>query len=247
VPKIFAFDDLSRADLVVDAIYESSTDGGLAREPIARLLPGTGNMGGFRAAGRGEPKKWIVLFTTGEDKDWPDTLNLNTGQFVYFGDNKKPGHELHQTTAGGNVILRNTFRRLHDSRNPRSGVAPFLVFKKYGTASGKRSVQFKGISAPGFPGMSATDDLVAVWKSTNDQRFQNYRATFTVLDIPVVSREWIRKLATGEGAGPEAPAAWREWVATGKYVPLTAEQTKVIRTLEQRCAGTVKLSLQKTK
>ena len=31
---------------------------------------------------------------------------------------------------------------------------------------------------------TATADLVAVWKTTKGQRFQNYRAVFTVLDAP---------------------------------------------------------------
>ena len=60
-------------------------------------MPGSGNQGAFRAAGNGEDKKFVVLYTSGEDPDWPDHLDLNTGQFVYFGDNKTPGHELHDT------------------------------------------------------------------------------------------------------------------------------------------------------
>jgi len=118
--KVISFSELSSADLVVDAIYESSADGQLAGEPIANLLPGTGNMGGFRVSGRGEKKNWVILFTTGEDRDWPDTLDLSTGQFVYYGDNKSPGHELHDT-RGGNKVLRHAFASLHaehDSRIP---------------------------------------------------------------------------------------------------------------------------------
>src|SRR5690606_12015271 len=86
--RIIPFNKLSAADLIVDAVYESSADGQLSGEPIARLLPGSGNMGGFRVSGRGERKNWVVLFSTGEDRDWPDSLDLNTGKFVYYGDNK---------------------------------------------------------------------------------------------------------------------------------------------------------------
>lgn len=77
--KIVPFDGVPDADLIVDAIYESSADGQLSGEPITRLLPGSGNMGGFRVSGRGERKNWVVLYTTREDRDWPDTLNLSTG------------------------------------------------------------------------------------------------------------------------------------------------------------------------
>lgn len=236
--QTFPFSRLPTADLIVDAIYESSTDGQLSGEPISKLLPGSGNMGGFRASGRGDRKNWVVLFTTGEDRDWPDSLDLNNGKFIYFGDNKTPGHELHDTRAGGNRVLRYAFSCLHDQTAPRVGVAPFLIFKKYQTKNGARSVQFKGLAVPGFPGMSATDDLVAVWKSTNGQRFQNYRSTFTILNAPVVSRAWIQDLAAGEPNTFNAPKAWQDWVATGTYRPLIAEPTTVIRSVEQQTPDT---------
>lgn len=231
---VFPHDTLLAADLIVDAIYESSADGQLSGEPISKLLPGSGNMGGFRVSGRGDRKNWVVLFTTGEDRDWPDSLNLNTGKFVYFGDNKTPGHELHDTSSGGNKVLRRAFARLHDDRAPRVDISPFFIFKKYQTKNGARSVQFKGLAVPGFPGLSATEDLVAVWKSSDGQRFQNYRSTFTILDAPVVSRAWIADLATGNANTSNAPKAWQDWVTTGTYRPLVAEPTTVIRSVEQQ-------------
>jgi hypothetical protein len=236
--QTFLFSRLPTADLIVDAVYESSTDGKLSGEPISKLLPGSENMGGFRASGRGDRKNWVVLFTTGEDRDWPDSLDLNNGKFIYFGDNKTPGHELHDTRAGGNRVLRHAFCRLHDQNAPRLDVAPCLIFKKYQTKNGARSVHFKELAVPGFPGMSATDDLVAVWKSTNGQRFQNYRSTFTILNAPVVSRAWIQDLAAGEPNTFNAPKAWQDWVATGTYRPLVAEPTTVIRSAEQQTPDT---------
>ena len=236
--RIVKFPDLNGSDLIVDAVYESSSDGQLSGEPISKLLPGSGNMGGFRVSGRGSRKNWVVLFTTGEDRDWPDSLDLNTGKFIYFGDNKTPGHELHDTRAGGNKVLRHAFARLHDDQNPRVDVSPFFIFKKYQTKSGARSVQFKGLAVPGFPGLSATEDLVAIWKSTDGQRFQNYRSRFTILDVHVVSRAWITDLAAGNSKTKNAPKAWRKWAATGAYRPLVAEPTTVIRSVEQQAPGT---------
>lgn len=236
--RVISFGDLASADLVVDAIYESSADGQLSGEPISKLLPGSGNMGGFRVSGRGNTKNWVVLFTTGEDRDWPDSLDLNTGKLVYFGDNKTPGHELHDTLGGGNRVLRNAFARLHDAASPRVDVSPFFVFKKHRTKNGARSVQFKGLAVPGFPGLSATEDLVAVWKATDGQRFQNYRSIFTILDAPVISRAWIADLAFGNASTNNAPAAWHEWQTSGTYRPLVAEATTVIRSVEQQNPAT---------
>jgi hypothetical protein len=236
--RIIPFVQLHSADLIVDAVYESSSDGQLSGEPIVKLLPGSSNLGGFRVSGRGERKNWVVLFTTGKDRDWPDTLDLNTGKFVYYGDNKTPGHELHDTHAGGNKVLRHAFTQLHDETKPRTEIAPFFIFKKFPTAGRARSVQFKGLAVPGFPGLSATENLVAVWKSSDGQRFQNYRAVFTVLDVAVVRRAWILDLAEGNSASEHAPKAWVDWRASGRYVPLAAEPTAVIRTAEQQTPDT---------
>ena len=236
--KVIPFTDVPTSDLFVDAVYEGSSDGQLAGEPISKLLPGSGNMGGFRVSGRGERKNWVVLFTTGEDRDWPDTLDLSTGQFVYYGDNKTPGHELHDTRAGGNKVLRHAFSRLHADHEPRCDIAPFLIFKKLPTATAARSVQFKGLAVPGFQGLSATEDLVAVWKSSYGQRFQNYRSTFTILDIPVVKRAWINDLAAGNFRTANAPKAWIDWLESGRYCPLAAEATTIIRSVERQSPDT---------
>jgi len=235
--RLFPYEQMPTADLIVDAVYQSSADGQLSGEPISKLLPGSGNMGGFRVSGKGPSKNWVVLFTTGEDRDWPDTLDLATGQFVYYGDNKTPGHELHDT-RGGNKVLRHAFERLHATDRPRAGIAPFFIFKKHRTVDGARSVQFKGLAVPGFAGLSATDDLVAVWKSIEGARFQNYKAIFTVLDVPVVTRDWLRELACGDSLSANAPDAWRRWVMGGQYRALTAEPTTVIRSLELQTPDT---------
>jgi hypothetical protein len=236
--KVIPFNESSTADLIVDAIYESGSDGQLSGEPISKLLPGSGNMGGFRASGRGDRKNWVVLFSTGEDRDWPDTLDLSTGKFIYYGDNKTPGHELHDTRAGGNRVLRHAFAQLHSDINHRADIAPFLIFKKYPTTSGARSVQFKGLAVPGFPGLSATEDLVAVWKSSGGQRFQNYRAVFTVLDASVIKRTWVSDLSAGKPTSENAPKAWIDWKVSGKYRPLAAEPTTIIRSIEQQTPDT---------
>ncbi|MGY3578933.1 hypothetical protein ACVMB1_006137 [Bradyrhizobium sp. USDA 4504] len=224
---------LASSDLVIDAVYEGGTAGNAADDPISKVLAGVGNQGGFREAGRGPDKKFVVLYTSGEDSDWPDTLDLSTGQFIYFGDNKKPGHELHETS--GNQILRRVFELLHGPSELRAKVPPFFIFKKYPTTTSSRSVQFKGLAVPGFAGLPSTADLVAVWKTTKGQRFQNYRAVFTVLDVPVIARSWLLALAGGNGARAEAaPAPWQDWVKSGQAKALASENTTAIRSANQQ-------------
>lgn len=232
--RLIPYADLAGTDLIVDAIYEGAADGQLSAEPLSKLLPGIGNMGGFRAAGKGPDKKFVVLYTSGEDKDWPDTLDLSTGQFVYFGDNKTPGHELHETAPGGNKILRRVFELLHGSPPERARIPPFFVFMKYPTEASARSVQFRGIAVPGFASLPSTSDLVAVWKTTDGKRFQNYRATFTILDCGTISRKWIEDVTSGIPMPDDVPDAWKRWTKTGQYRALTAEPTTIIRNMESQ-------------
>lgn len=236
--RIVSYENLAKADLIVDAVYEGEMGSRLSGEPLSELLPGIGNLGGFRAAGRGDDKRFVVLYTSGEDKDWPDRLDLSTGQFVYYGDNKTPGHELHDTGPGGNRILRHVFQLLHSASSNRARIPPFFVFKKYATPLSARSIQFKGLAVPGFRGLPATSDLVAVWKTSDGQRFQNYRATFTILNVPVVRRSWLDNLATGDSLSANAPESWSEWARKGRYNALTSESTTVIRSQEAQTPDT---------
>lgn len=236
--RIFSFEDLPTADLVVDAIYEGGAAANSGSDPIAKLLPGAGNQGGFRASGSGIKKRFVVLYSSGEEGDWPDRLDLNTGQFVYYGDNRTPGHDLHDTAKRGNLLLKAAFESAHGNAAKRAELPPFFVFTKNPTAKSNRSVQFKGLAVPGYPGLPMTEDLVAVWKTTSGERFQNYRAVFTVLNAATIPRSWIDSLASQEIALATAPSTWRSWVESGVYSPLTSEPTKVIRTESEQTPDT---------
>ena len=232
--KVVSFNDLPTSDLIVDAVYEGAAGGQLSGEALGRTIPGIGNLGGFRFAGKGQDKKLVILYTSGEDGDWPDELDTRTGRFVYFGDNKTPGHQLHDTTRGGNKILNRVFDLSHQDREARKRVPPFFVFQKFPTEISTRSVQFKGLAVPGHPGLSSTQDLIAVWKSKNGQRFQNYRAVFTILDEALIDRRWIGDVLSGSPLSEWAPKSWSRWVEDGVCEPLVAESTLAIRTVEEQ-------------
>src|SRR5262249_15186762 len=148
---------------------------------------------------------------------------------------------------GGNRLLRRVFDQLHATEADRLEIPPFFVFRKYATARSTRSVQFQGLAVPGFRGLPATSDLVAVWKTSNGQRFQNYRATFTVLNVPVVHRAWLKDLAAGITSTNNAPEAWCDWVRFGRYKALSSESTTVIRTQQAQTPNAdAKLEILKT-
>lgn len=224
-----AFSDLETADLVVDALYAGGSKGNKADDPICKLIKGVGNQGGFRYAGSPAKGtvKLAVLYTSGGEVDWPDHLDVETGTFTYYGDNKKPGQSLHGTPRAGNVLLRDVFAASHGTAADRAKVPPFFLFEK--AASGY-SVLFRGLLAPGGPTLTSDDELAAIWRATAGLRFQNYRSHFTVLDHDLIPRSWIQHvLAGGDPLGPDCPDVWRTWVEGRVYRPLLAPVTTVIR------------------
>ncbi|MFF3858124.1 restriction endonuclease [Streptomyces sp. NPDC002209] len=229
VPQV-AFSDLETADLQVDALYAGGTSGNSGDDPMSRLIKGIGNQGGFRYAGSPANRtvKLAVLYTSGREVDWPDYLDVQTGTFTYYGDNRKPGQRLHETSRSGNVLLRDVFAASHETPAVRAKVPPFLLFEK--AARTGRSVLFRGLLAPGGPTMTSDDELAAIWRATAGKRFQNYRAHFTVLDVDRVPRSWIQHLlAGGDPLDGDCPAAWQTWAESRVYRPLLAPTTTTIR------------------
>jgi hypothetical protein len=230
--KRFSFAELAGADLIVDATYEGNRNvNHVAAEPLA-LLTGTGNQGGFRFSGPTASPNVVVLYSTLAESNWPDALDEENGVLVYYGDNRKPGFELHDRRSGrgGNQILRRSFELAHLTPDDRAKVPPFLVFSK-GTG---RDAVFRGLAAPGAAHLDSTDDLVAIWKSVDGQRFQNYRAVFTILDLDVVPAAWLVELHQGQRLGPACPKIWKDWVKSGRLKPLRAERVTRVRTKTQQ-------------
>lgn len=105
---------------------------------------------------------------------------------------------------------------------------PFLLFEK---AEPGRAVRFRGLLAPGGSSLTSDDDLTAIWRSTGGLRFQNYRAFFTVLDVPTLTRPWLASVLAGETpvCAPGCPPEWKAWVVGRTYSPLLAPSTTTVR------------------
>ena len=198
------FDKLKESDLHLDAIYVAGRKGNIGDEPVSKMLP-VGNAGGFRVSGKAPQPNVVVLFTSGEEGEWPDTIDPFTGIVRYFGDNRHPGKELHQTKNKGNEILRNAFDLRHGTEEQRASSPIFLLFEKSGEGY---DVIFRGLVVPGADFLSSDDDLVAIWRSVEGQRFQNYRASFSILDVSTVSKTWLESVIAGGDRQVNAPLAW---------------------------------------
>lgn len=225
------FSQLPKADLIIDATYEGRRNGNAGDDPLHALL-GVSNQGGFRIPGMRDLPRLIVLTTSMNDPEWPDNLDNETGIFTYYGDNKKPGRELHGTRRYGNILLRNMFDALHTGN--RDAIPPVLLFASAGQY---RDMIFKGLAVPGVAGLSPLDDLVAAWKITQGKRFQNYQAKFTILDIQSLPRSWLNALRENSDWLEDSPHVWREWRATGRTRPLKAVRTLEIRSKEEQLAS----------
>jgi hypothetical protein len=221
---------IEACDLVVDRLYEGGRSGNAGDDRISKLL-GVSNQGGFRYLGTPGTLNLIVITSNFADPDWPDQFDRQTGVLTYYGDNKKPGRSLHETPRRGNLLLREIFEYLHANPSLRQHVPPILAFRATGIW---RDVEFLGLAVPGVEGMPQTEDLVAVWRTSGGKRFQNYRASFTILDVAAVSRTWIEQIRAGNAMTVDAPTDWRSWVDRGKYTPLTAEPTIEYRTKDEQ-------------
>lgn len=229
--RSYGFEALHDAPLVIDAVYCGGSRGDVRDDPIARLIPGTGNQGGFRpVGGRAFGKcRLLVLSSSGIDPDWPDRLDAESGTYTYYGDNKKPGFAIHETPRGGNQLLQAIFAAstvIHE----RTRTPPVFVFTSTGTG---RDVMFRGLAVPSA---SLDDGLVAVWRQSDGRRFQNYRAQFDILRCTEIPRAWIDAICSGAPPteAPQPPKAWKDWVRSGRREVLRAPRTVQHRTREQQ-------------
>ena len=220
---------LRNADLMVDKVYKGGRKGNASDDPLPHLI-GVSNQGGFRYIGTKEQPRIVVLTSTMNDPDWPDSLDRETGVFTYYGDNKKPGHELHDTPRFGNLLLKNMFHNAHGTAAERALVPPVFVFANTGSW---RDVEFLGLFVPGAERLEANSDLVAVWKEKAGKRFQNYQAKFTVLDTQLIPKQWIDGLKKGD-ARAACPASWKVWTENAIYRPLKAPRTVEHRSREEQ-------------
>ena len=225
---IIPFSKISSSSLIVDAIYEGGNAGNISDDPISKILP-VPNQGGFRYRGKNTAPELIVLYSSGHNIDWPDVLNKETGVFTYYGDNRAPGKELHDTPNKGNAILRRLFEAVLDDEK-RCVIPPIFIFEKNPTEASSRSVRFLGMAAPGDSKIGEVEQLVAIWKSKEGRRFQNYKAFFSVLDISKIERSYIESNFIDD----LAPKEWLLFKKKLDYRVLRAQPTIQHRLINQQ-------------
>lgn len=220
--KNISYYEIEFNKLVIDCAYEDSRQPGspLGGQPLLKIFPGIGNMKGIRVAGRKPNWTLYVLTSTEREPDWPDVLDESSGTLTYWGDNRTPGRELHD--AAGNQMFREIFERSSGLSTKREIVPPGFYFTP---GEQGRDVVFRGLVVPKTVQSDNTDDLIAVWRSTNGKRFQNYRAKFSIIDASEIDLGWISSILSGSEKPELAPKAWTNWIKTGKIQVLEAPRT----------------------
>ncbi len=211
---------ICRREGIAESLYYSWSKEFL--EAGKKRLAGVSTGGGFRYRGRLDNLELVALTSNKRDPDWPDSLDRETGIYTYYGDNKTPGRELHDTPRFGNAILQRVFADAEAGRDGRARVPPILVFSSAGV---RRDVIFLGLAVPGTVGQPGMEDLVAIWRTRDNRRFQNYRARFTILRAVTISRKWLTGIIAGSPHDAHAPPEWQAWVETGRIMPLLAPRT----------------------
>lgn len=200
--NLIPFDRLSVTNLIQDNIYKGGQINNLSSEPISKILP-VGNQSGIRFSGSVQEPQLVVLYSTFNDNDWPDHIGNNI--LTYYGDNKEPGREIHETI--GNKLFRIIFNNLH--LNKKEAIPPIFLFSKGGSGFDRI---FKGLLIPGNNMFQETEDLIAIWKTKKSQRFQNYKAIFSILSIKEITRDWINDIINNNRFSSNAPVEWINWI-----------------------------------
>jgi hypothetical protein len=229
--------------LRIDSLYRNTNDWKKSTDQFNRFFrfadgKGINNTSGFRAKSRQggstdiEDCAFCILVTTFGESEWPDVMDRESGRFTYYGDNRSNGL-LHETAVGGNRLLRRAFDMLH--RQQRDKVPPFLCFESTRRGTGMY-MRFLGLAAPGAQNMSPLEDLVAAWRVKGEDRFQNYRAIFTVLREDEVRKEWLDDLVNGvpPADSSRCPATWARWVRSGRYTALECERKREPRSRKEQ-------------
>ena len=216
------YNNIETSSLVIDCLYEDSREPGspINGQPLLRIFPGIGNMKGIRVIGNTPSWKLFVLTSTEIESDWPDALDEASGILTYWGDNRTPGKELHDQP--GNKFFKEIFSRAASGVDERKRVPPGFYFTHGDTG---RDMIFRGMIIPKTNEVANSEELISVWRSSYGQRFQNYRARFTVLDATEIDLRWIRSILEGSELVNLAPEVWRSWLDEGVIKALEAPRT----------------------
>ena len=143
-----------------------------------------------------------------------------------------------------NQFLRNIYDRLSKNNfEDRKKITPIFLFESKKEYKG---VQFKGLIVHGNSNYDDKDILTAVWASKeNGDRFQNYKAIFTLLDTKEESSNepnkssidlrWLDDIKNELCyESVYVQISYKRWVKKGIYTPFETIRLNNVRTKEEQ-------------
>ena len=132
-------------------------------------------------------------------------------------------------------------RRSHGYTTPnlQGRGSPVLRFQKESNQSRLTLGSVQGSSSSqGFPGLAATEEYRSLFGNPPQDSVSRTIEQFTVLNVPIIRRAWIEDLAKGRDVMDNAPLPWAQLINRGSYMPLMAQPTRTIRSVEQQAPKT---------
>jgi len=217
VKRTIKYSQLDQCGLVVDTVYEAGDSGLPGDDPINRILR-CGQKGGLRCRGNIEANDidLSVLTLNLSDPYWSDSIDKKLGQLTFYGDNRRAGLSITNSSQKVNIFLTNIFKAFHTGQ--RHLIPPVFIFSEMNEGL---DTKFCGLAVPGASNLNDRQDFINILKTINGRKFQIYKSTFTILNIPNISRDWIRDLTEGKTPfGSNAPEVWLHWIKTRRYIPI---------------------------
>lgn len=205
----------------IDLVSGSLLVGGgepLTLGAIVLALP-VGNLGGIRPKRRATGGLAMVsLESTSAHSEWPDSIDRENGEVIYFGDNRNAAKRAHEKS--GNQTLVSTFLQRMSSPSDRRNTPVFFIFSPPPPDAPGRSAVFEGIAVPGSAASADEWCTTRVFRPGDSDPYENVVVRLTLLADRVIRRSWINDLVAGEPLSPNAPDWYRWWVETGERVAL---------------------------
>jgi len=149
---------------------------------------------------------YIVLLTDGLSghsirNPWEDSLDLNAGRIIYWGDAK-----WHESLALDEFVGNKALRAGFDAAlvGERRLIPPILHFSKERTGYVR------------FNGLCVIERLELSWFEDNGRPVRNYRVHLGILDEEYVDVEWLHRRAQAVDVGQlehDGPQAWQHYQA----------------------------------
>ena len=145
-----------------------------------------------------------------EDTPWIDDLNSESGNIIFFGDNKRSDRGAMQA-KGNSALLEQLALQSRDNKHDRNLAAPILLF----ASISRNGIQKGQVKFCGLIRLLSLEKIIQINPLTRDS-FENFKFTFYFMDLVAENEDldwgWINDRRNPnlnlEMANRRAPKSW---------------------------------------